>query len=397
MEKKIYIPDIGLEKAEIIEIFVKKNDLVKKNDSLMIVEGSKTSMEIPSPYSGTIKNIFKKIGDKIKTNSLIMVCKLSNDKKFDINEKKIKKIDNYYLNKKQFIINASPMIRKLARIKNINLNDVNGTGLKGRILKEDLNIYIKKNINNINIDKKIKEIICFKKSKKFKKENTKEILFSSIQKISSQRLHKNYLMVPHVTQFDEVDITDLEKFRKKYNKSISSKKLTLLPFIIKAVSKSLEKYEKFNSSWLNNNKIIIKKYINIGIAVATKNGLVVPVIKDANKKNIKNIFDEIIKIVKLSKKSKLKINQLQGGTFTISNLGGIGGKFFTPIINCPEVAILGVSKSFIKPVWKKDNWIPRVILPLSLSFDHRIIDGIDASIFITYINKILSDIRYIIM
>ncbi|QCO71152.1 dihydrolipoamide acetyltransferase [Buchnera aphidicola (Macrosiphum euphorbiae)] len=396
------MPDIGLDKVEVIEILVNINEKVKLEQGLITVEGDKTSMEIPSPISGVVKNIYIKIGEKITTNSLIMMFKVDR-----INSLIKKKKENYLkedidLNfkkklKKDILFHATPVIRRLARNLNINLSNITPTGPKNRILKEDVESYQNHLKQNILEEKNTINFNDYNKSK------TEELELSSIQKIIGENLHRNWTNIPHVTQFDEVNITVLERFRQKYNNEKKSQNkisnnITILVFIIKVVAYALEKFPIFNSSFtLNNKKIILKKYINIGFAVDVNNDLFVPVLKDVNKKNIEQLSSELKLLSEKTRKRKLNTSDMTEGCFTISNLGGIGGSWFSPIINAPEVAILGVSKSQIKPLWNGKEFIPSLMLPLSLSYDHRIINGAYAARFITFIGKLLSDIHLLIM
>jgi len=402
---EVKMPDIGLDKVEVIEILVDINEKVKLEQGLITVEGDKASMEIPSPISGVVKNIYIKIGEKITTNSLLMMFEV--DRIDSLSKKKENYLENYLekdinINfkkkiKTDILFHATPVIRRLARNLNINLSSVIPTGPKNRILKEDIELYqnhLKENIleenNTININN-------------YNKFNTEELELSSIQKITGENLHRNWTTIPHVTQFDEVDITVLEKFRQKYNneKKIHNKisnNITILVFIIKVVAHALEKFPIFNSSFiLNNKKIILKKYINIGFAVDVNNDLFVPVLKDVNKKNIEQLSFELQLLSEKTRKRKLNTSDMTEGCFTVSNLGGIGGSWFSPIINAPEIAILGVSKSQIKPLWNGKEFVPSLMLPLSLSYDHRVINGAYAARFITFIGKLLSDIRLLIM
>ncbi|WP_244278918.1 2-oxo acid dehydrogenase subunit E2 [Buchnera aphidicola] len=402
MDIEVKMPDIGLDKVEVIEILVNINEKVKLEQGLITVEGDKTSMEIPSPISGVVKNIYIKIGEKITTNSLIMMFKVDR-----INSLIKKKKENYLkedidLNfkkklKKDILFHATPVIRRLARNLNINLSNITPTGPKNRILKEDVESYQNHLKQNILEEKNTINFNDYNKSK------TEELELSSIQKIIGENLHRNWTNIPHVTQFDEVNITVLERFRQKYNNEKKSQNkisnnITILVFIIKVVAYALEKFPIFNSSFtLNNKKIILKKYINIGFAVDVNNDLFVPVLKDVNKKNIEQLSSELKLLSEKTRKRKLNTSDMTEGCFTISNLGGIGGSWFSPIINAPEVAILGVSKSQIKPLWNGKEFIPSLMLPLSLSYDHRIINGAYAARFITFIGKLLSDIHLLIM
>ncbi|CAL4320140.1 Dihydrolipoyllysine-residue acetyltransferase component of pyruvate dehydrogenase complex [Buchnera aphidicola (Sipha maydis)] len=410
MNVVIKVPDIGIEEAEVIEVLVKINDEVNVDQGLIIVEGQKASIEVPSLYHGIIKSIDVKIGDIVKIDSPIVTLKIFEKKnqKEDINNfiaknKDVKSIhsvnndSNIYNEKKEkknfYSTYSSPSIKRLCRKLNISILDIKGSGRKNRILKKDVQEYFShlKKINLQNDD--LKNID--KKGKTHSLSSREEIIYlSKIQQFSGSRLSENWKNIPHVTQFDKIDITSLENFRKKVNKNLNKKniRLTLLPFIIKAISINLIKYKKFNS-YLHKKKdrIILKKEINIGIAVNTENGIIVPVLKNVNQKTILEISSELISLSKKAQKNTLLIHEMKDSSFTISNLGGFGGMEFTPIINFPEVAILGVSRAKIEPLWKKNKFIPRLLLPISLSYDHRVIDGVDGALFIKNFNKNLKN------
>ncbi|BAP58509.1 2-oxo acid dehydrogenase subunit E2 [Candidatus Tachikawaea gelatinosa] len=402
----IVLPNISNESVEVIDIFVKKGEIIKKEQSIISVEGNKASIEIPSPFEGVVNKILINVGEKITEGTEILILEeviksivdkviLSKELKKDINIKK-----NKY-------VHATPLIRRIARKFCINLEKVKATGRKNRILKEDIQKHIaniadlSKTKDNFHLNDKIISHHTEKSINYNFQEfgEVEELKLTSVQKISGMRLSNNWKNIPHVTQYDEVDITDLENFRKKQNLELKLQtKVTLLSFIIKALSKTLKKFPKFNSSLsIDKNKIILKKYYNIGIAVETKKGLIVPVIKDVLYKGIVDLSSEILQIILKARECKLKTSEMNGGCFTISSLGNLGGTAFSPIINAPEVGILGISRASIKPLWDGKEFIPRLILPLSLSFDHRVIDGADGVRFIKYINKMLSDIRYLIM
>ncbi|QCI20732.1 dihydrolipoamide acetyltransferase [Buchnera aphidicola (Brachycaudus cardui)] len=399
------MPDIGVDEVEIIEILVNVDEKIQIEQGLITVEGEKTSMEIPSPISGVVKKIYIKIGDKIKTSSIIMMCNVDGhqnnieqkSKNLLKKESKQLKKDSFFQSEQNIPIHATPVVRRLARILNIKLGNVIGTGPKNRILKQDIELYK----NNLKVNTLLKNnAIHANDTKTFQ---TEKIELSSLQKSVGNNLHQNWINIPHVTQFDEVDITILEKFRQKYNdekkndKSVNSR-ITILIFIIKVVAYALEKFPIFNSSLTaNNTQIILKKYINIGVAIDVNNELFVPVLKNVNKKNVQQLSDELIYILERARQKKLNTSDMTKGSFTISNLGGIGGSWFSPIINAPEVAILGISKAKIKPLWNGKEFLPALILPLSLSYDHRVINGAEAARFITLISKLLSDIHFLIM
>lgn len=402
----IKVPDIGIDKVEVIEILVKKNDSIVKEQSLIVVEGEKASMEIPSPFSGIIKDIKVNVTDFVKTGSVIVVLDIENHQE-KLSTIKLNSSSNEIIKNQEDIpyisVYASPIIRRLARSLNINLNKVIGTGRKNRIIKKDLDNYLSQinhpiySTNSIQND--IKKNVEQYNFKDFGE--VKEVQLKKIKQISGNAVFKNWTTIPHVTQFDEVDITDLEIFRKQYNteqKNITNDKLTILSFIIKVVATALKKFPYFNSSIsLDNKTIFLKKYINIGFVVHTNNGLLVPVIKNVNNKSLLEISHEILQKSQASREGKLNILDLKGGSFTISSLGNIGGTFFSPIIYSSEAAILGVSKAIYKPIWNGQEFIPRLILPLSLSYNHRIIDGVDGVQFISLINKLLSNINFLLI
>lgn len=425
MTIEIKTPNIGEDELEVTEVMVKIGDYISINQSLIVIEGDKTSMEVPSPCSGIITHIYIKVGDKIHTGSLILLLNTkdrTNVTSFNIQQKNTPKINNLNNNNKKTsnnkknqkstnfldknIPHATPLIRHMARELGIDLSKIKGSGRKGRILKEDIQNYTNKKSNHhqhstisSNQYEKFLPISPYPKIDFSKFGNITTVKLSKIKKTSGIKLHKNWITLPHVTQFDEADITDLEIFRKQQNIEIEKQKMnykiTPLIFVMKAVAKALEILPHFNSSLSQDGEtLIIKKYINIGIAVNTDKGLLVPVIQDVNKKNITILSQELKEISKKARSdNQLTSNDTQGGSFTISSLGNIGGRNFTPIINAPEVAILGISKAYMKPIWTGKEFTPRLILPLSLSYDHRVIDGADGAKFITLINKIISDIR----
>ncbi|URJ30702.1 dihydrolipoyllysine-residue acetyltransferase [Candidatus Blochmannia vicinus (nom. nud.)] len=427
---EVNVPNIGDDELEVTEVMVKIGDKININQPLIIIEGDKSSMEIPAPCSGIVTIIHIHVGDKVHTGSLILLLDIQNstnvssfnDQKnivssrfSETNDTKKRVICSNTTNRSIYsklditTVHATPLVRHIARICGIDLSKVKGSGRKGRILKEDIQDYMNNiSMHHINCmssmqSNQLVSIQSWPKIDFSKFGNTTTVTLSKIQKISATNLQRNWIMLPHVTQFDEVDITDLENFRKQQNLEIEKKKInckiTLLVFVLKAVSKALEELPQFNSSLSQDSQtLILKKYINIGIAVDTSKGLLVPVLRDVNKKGIILLSQELTELSKRARSGNQLIpSDMQGGSFTISNLGGIGGTAFTPIINAPEVAILGMSKSFTKPIWTGKKFVPRLILPLSLSYDHRVINGADGARFITLINRIISDMRLLFM
>ncbi|HHJ3198722.1 TPA: pyruvate dehydrogenase complex dihydrolipoyllysine-residue acetyltransferase [Vibrio parahaemolyticus] len=421
--KEVNVPDIGGDEVEVTEIMVAVGDTVEEEQSLITVEGDKASMEVPAPFAGTVKEIKIAAGDKVSTGSLIMVFEVAGaaiapaaapaqaaapaaapapKAEAPAATGDFKENDEY--------AHASPVVRRLAREFGVNLSKVKGSGRKSRILKEDVQNYVKEALKRLESgaaasgkgDGAALGLLPWPKVDFSKFGETEVQPLSRIKKISGANLHRNWVMIPHVTQWDNADITALEAFRKEQNaieaKKDTGMKITPLVFIMKAAAKALEAFPAFNSSLSEDGEsLILKKYVNIGIAVDTPNGLVVPVFKDVNKKGIYELSEELMAVSKKARAGKLTAADMQGGCFTISSLGGIGGTAFTPIVNAPEVGILGVSKSEMKPVWNGKEFEPRLQLPLSLSYDHRVIDGAEGARFITYLNSCLSDIRRLVL
>ncbi|TCV99176.1 pyruvate dehydrogenase complex dihydrolipoyllysine-residue acetyltransferase [Biostraticola tofi] len=429
--KEVNVPDIGGDEVEVTEVMVKVGDKIDAEQSLITVEGDKASMEVPAPFAGTVKEIKISTGDKVSTGSLIMVFEVegaapaaaapAKDEKTEssaavapapassANKNAAAATGKTEFAENDAYVHATPVIRRLAREFGVNLAKVKGTGRKGRILREDIQAYVKDAVKRAEAAPagaatggSLPGLLPWPKVDFSKFGQTEEVELGRIQKISGANLHRNWVMIPHVTQWDDADITEVEAFRKQQNVEAEKKKLdvkiTPLVFIMKAVAKALEELPRFNSSLSEDGqKLTLKKYINIGVAVDTPNGLVVPVFRDVNKKGIFELSRELAEISKKARVGKLTSSDMQGGCFTISSLGGIGGTAFTPIVNAPEVAILGVSKSAMKPVWNGKEFTPRLMLPLSLSYDHRVIDGADGARFITFINNVMSDIRRLVM
>ena len=440
---EVKVPDIGdFKEVEVIELLVKVGDTVKVDQSLITVESDKASMEIPSSHAGIVKELKVKIGDKVAEGSLVLIVDSDAAASAPAPAVAAAAVSAPVAapaavaspapvapaapvasapalavaavalpSGASGLPHGSPSVRKFARELGVDLTRVNGSGPKGRITHEDVQAYVKgvisgatgsasssssaKGGSGVGLD------LLPWPSLDFSKFGTTELLpLSRIKKISGPNLHRNWVMIPHVTQFDEADITDLEEFRKTSNAAMakSGVKLTMLAFVIKASVAALKKFPAFNASLdANGENLILKQYYHVGFAADTPNGLVVPVIKDADKKGIGQIAQEMGELSAQAREGKLKPADMQGASFTISSLGGIGGTAFTPIINAPEVAILGLSKSDIKPVWDGKQFQPRLLLPLSLSYDHRVIDGAMAARFTVYLAEVLSDMRKILL
>ena len=410
MLKKIVLPDLGegIDSADVSEILIKPGDTVSVDDIILVLESDKASMEIPSENSGIVKEVFVVMGDEVKTGESLLSIEIASDDKDKLDtqkteetpepeetpEESVKPVEVKQETKpstdKTF---ASPGVRRLSRELEIDLSSVRATGAKGRITKDDLHGYIKqKMVQGGPVTATSFPKIDF--SQWGVVENTP---LTKIQKITGERLQQAWQTIPHVTQFDEADISILNSKRIELKKEGLKKniKVTFLPFIIKAVVKALKEFPRFNSSLdhLGEN-LVQKNYFNIGIAVDTPTGLVVPVIKDADNKSVLGLSEELMDISDRARTKKLKPEELKGGSFTISSLGGIGGTNFTPIINPPEVAIMGVSKSSWKPLYdhKNKEIIPTFVMPYSLSYDHRVIDGALGASFTTFFSRSLLDV-----
>ncbi|MBU9978402.1 pyruvate dehydrogenase complex dihydrolipoyllysine-residue acetyltransferase [Proteus mirabilis] len=424
--KDVNVPDIGGDEVEVTEVMVKVGDTIAEEQSLITVEGDKASMEVPAPFAGVVKEIKIAVGDKVKTGSLIMTFEVAgaapvaqapaapaaSTSTAPAPSAPAKAPASAPAAKEEFVeneayVHATPVIRRLAREFGVNLAKVKGTGRKGRILREDVQSYVKELIKRAesapaNAGGGLPGMLPWPKVDFSKFGEIEEVELGRIQKISGANLSRNWVVIPHVNLFDEADITEVEEFRKQQNKEAEKKKLdvkiTPLVFVMKAAAKALADMPRFNSSISEDGqKLILKKYINIGIAVDTPNGLVVPVFKDVNKKGILELSYELAEVSKKARAGKLTASDMQGGCFTISSLGGIGTTGFAPIVNAPEVAIMGLSRSSMKPVWNGKEFVPRLMLPMSLSFDHRVIDGADGARFITLINQYMSDLRRLVM
>jgi len=442
--EEIKVPDIGdFKNVAIIELLVNVGDSIAVDQSLLTLESDKATMEIPSSKAGVVKELKVKLGDKISEGSLILLLDVAETvtatapvliapapapaaptqrPEATLTPSSIEAVEPSELLpipiptqsadpltdeiafKRAY---ATPSVRRFARTLGVDLGKVTGSGRNGRILEEDVQAFVKKVLTEgvpaaasaapVSTGSGIPEIPAVDFSK-FGEIETRPL--SRIKKLSGTSLHRSWLNVPHVTQFDDADITDLEQFRKDLTEEGKKHnvKVTMLTFLLKACAAALKQYPDFNAS-LDPSKenLILKKYFHIGVAVDTPDGLVVPVIRDVNQKGLFDLAAELGEISKKARDKKLSAADMQGASFTISSLGGIGGTAFTPIVNAPEVAILGVSKSSMKPVYQDGQFVPRLILPLSLSYDHRVIDGAAAARFTTYLGFILSDVRRLLL
>ena len=438
MTEKFFLPDTGSNSpVEVIEIHVRPDQIINEGESLLTLESDKASIDVPAPKKSIVNEILVKVGDKIKTGDAIFVLtpaenetlgatkkeeietqtppsaientsaeklnKNSSDSNFSdtsktVSEKISAPTESTPLTNNENTIFAGPGIRRLARLLGVDLNKIQGTGSRGRITAEDIQNFVKQILQSpaetSGFLPRMPEIDFSLFGEIEKKELTR------IKRITAQNLSRNWLLAPHVTQFDEADITALEKFRKEEGLILKNSgiKLTLLAFVMKAVVKNLKQFPQFNASLdPTGHYLIYKKYYHLGIAVNTDEGLIVPVIRDVDQKTIVELAQELTEISQQARDKKLASSALQGSSFTISSLGGIGGTAFTPIINLPNVAILGLSKSQIKPIYDGNNFQPRLMLPLSLSYDHRVIDGAEAAEFIVSLKHYLENISRLLL
>lgn len=437
--KNLTTPDFGgATDVTIIDILVKPGDSIEKDMPIMTLESDKATMELPASEGGVVKELKVKVGDKVSTGSLLLTIETKDDQKpqpksepeaktetstntkesvsttskpvvAPIDTKSVQKnksqeqvsdqtadLDEAQENED---VHAGPGVRRLAHELGVDLNQIQGSGPKDRILKEDVNQFVKSKLSQVGTNQ---SAVGFDLPKidfsKFGETATEAL--SRIKKLSGKNLQRNWMMIPHVTQFAEADITELEAFRAEQKVAMEkeSVKLTPLVFIMKAVVAALREFPQFNASLeANGEALVLKKYFHIGVAVDTPDGLVVPVVRDVDQKGLVTLAKELSQLSDKARKKQLTPNEMQGGSFSISSLGGIGGTAFTPIINYPEVAILGVSKSTYRPFYQDGQFVPRLMLPLSLSYDHRVIDGAQGARFIMYLSQMLSDIRNLLM
>ena len=434
--QNVAVPDIGdFKEVEVIEVLVKPGDKVAKEQSLVTLESDKATMEIPSPVAGVVKEMKIKSGDKVSQGSPILVLEATEQRAEPrpAPQAEVPKaapapasataatrpsaspapqpVPPAPREEGGAKPHASPSVRKFARELGVDLAQVQGSGPKGRILHSDVQGFVKGALAGGAAGRAAPAVKAGMGGLPFNLPAWPDVDFAKfgpietkplarIQKLSGPYLHRNWISIPHVTQCDDADITDLEAFRKAQTAETEKRgfKLTMLAFMIKACVTALKQFPQFNASLdKSGENIIVKHYYHIGVAVDTPGGLVVPVVRDADRKGVFDLAHELGDISKVARDGKLKPADLQGGTFSISSLGGIGGNYFTPIINAPEVAILGVSRSVIRPVWDGKSFAPRLMLPLALSYDHRVIDGATAARFTSYLVSVLSDIRKLIL
>ena len=423
--KNILVPDIGgATDVEVIEVLVKVGDAIKVDTPLMAIESDKATMEVPSSDVGVVKEVKVKVGDKVSAGSVIVVVDAEGSAATPTptptpTNTAVKAaapvvaptatvapapatttaVQTVVLEGDLDDLHAGPAVRRIAREFGVDLRQVPATGPKSRILKEDIQAFIKNRLagagNTSGMGLPAAPVVDFAK---FGSVSAQPL--SRIQKLTGKNLHRNWLLVPHVTQFGDADITELETYRISQKSTMEKLgiKLTPLVFIMKAVVASLKAFPRFNASLdAAGENLIMKNYFHIGVAVDTPDGLVVPVIRDVDQKGLEDLARELSAVSEKARNKQLTAQDMQGGCFSISSLGGIGGSAFTPIVNCPEVAILGVSKSSQKPVYAEGQFVPRLMLPLSLSYDHRVIDGADGARFITHLANNLADIRNLLL
>jgi len=443
--KEVLVPDIGdFKDVPVIEVLVKAGDSVKAEDSLVTLESDKATMEVPAPFAGVVKELKIKVGDKVSQGMAILTVEAADGAPAPTKPAAnanapaaapavttsapsavpapaaapaaapvtsapaapapaggtaLSSVDEVGFAH----AHASPSVRRFARELGVDLGKVKGSGPKTRVLKEDVQAYVKTTLaqpagvtgTGAGLNVLPMPVVDFAKFGPIEAKPR-----SRIKKISGANLHRNWVSIPHVTQNDEADVTELEAFRKQMSDEQQKQgiRVTMLAFLIKAAVAALKQYPQFNASLsADGENLVFKQYYHIGVAVDTPNGLVVPVIRDSDKKGVLQLAKELGEVSAKAREGKLSPTDMQGGSFSISSLGGIGGSNFTPIINAPEVAILGVARSMMKPVWKDGAFVPRLMLPLSLSYDHRVIDGAEGARFITYLSSILSDIRRVLL
>ena len=414
----IEVPDLGSDdEVEIIEIHIKEKDAIEVDDVLITLESDKAAMDVPAPYAGVIESLLVAVGDKVKPGSqiakILASAPAAEQEAPAAKQETVQPVETTASNKpalQQAVasapvtsrnesskkVYAGPAVRKMARELGIDLGQVKGSGAKSRILKEDVQEFVKRKINapaGQSVSLATMADIDFSQFGE-----VEQVQRSKLHKLISTNMQRNWNSVPHVAQFNEIDVTDLEEFREGLKGEAERRgvKLTFLPFLLKACAKALLEYPQFNVSLHSSGEYVIqKKYVHIGMAVATEAGLLVPVIKNVDQKTIWQLAEEVIELSSKAKDRKLKADDMQGACFTISSLGAIGGTGFIPIVNAPEVAILGVGKTDIKPVYIGGEFLPRKVLPITLAYDHKAVNGVDGGLFATYLGKLLGDVRHL--
>jgi pyruvate dehydrogenase E2 component (dihydrolipoamide acetyltransferase) len=444
---EVFLPDLGdFKDVDVIEVLVKPGDHIAQDESIITLESEKATMEIPSPYDGEVKELKVAVGDKISQGALVMIMDVQEasevaeevapneagatmaepeqptppaaaptpapapaaepaPRAYGEKEPQPRPVIAKPSDAPKGKAHASPAVRRFARELGVELMSVPGSGSKGRITKEDVQNFVKQALSSgggaaapaagTPFNLPAAPEVDFSK---FGETETQPL--GRIKKLSGAHLHRSWLTVPHVTQFDEADITELEAFRKSLKDTAAKQelKLTFMPFLLKAVAAALTEFPQFNSSLApDGESLILKKYVNIGVAVDTPNGLVVPVVRDVDQKGVFQLAADLMELSGKARAGKLAPGDMQGGCISISSLGGIGGTQFTPIVNMPEVAILGISRAEMKPKWNGTEFLPRLMMPFSLSYDHRVIDGAEGVRFTTYLNGLLSDIRKLVL
>lgn len=437
MEQKVLVPEIGdIKNVEVIEVLVQSGDPVNTEQSLITLESDKATMEVPSPFPGVVDRIFVKIGDRVSEGTEILSLKVSEaaetpaetssaaitpetgtdevgvveesqsragprEESRELPEAALPRPVPESRALHRQAAHASPSVRRFARELGVDLTRVPGSGRKGRILHDDVKQFVKTTLQKPpsgfpELDRfSVEAEVDFSRFGEIESQS-----LSRIRKLSAAHLHRCWLSIPHVTQHGDADITDLEAFRKSLKSELDAKeiRLTLLPFLMKAAVAALRRFPSFNASLgPGGEALILKKYYHIGVAVDTPEGLVVPVVRNVDRKGLAELALELAELSEKARNKKLKPDEMQGGSFSISSLGGIGGSAFTPIINHPEVAILGVSRAGIRPVFRDSELIPRLFVPLSLSYDHRVIDGAEAARFVVFLSEVLGDLRRLLI
>lgn len=413
--KEIIVPDVGGGEVDVIELLVAVGDTVSIDEGLVTLESDKASMDVPSTVDGVVKELCVKEGDRIGEGTVVAkieasagdinvevkpepktpakqesIAATNTESQSTVSKPEASQATTSPSNTNNFkdSVYAGPAVRRIAREFGIDLTQIRGTGEKDRITKADVQNYVRNNLgsgSSSGFAMPAAPVIDFSK---FGEVETQAL--SKINKLTGEFLHRNWITIPHVTQFNDADITEMEAFRQQ--QKAKGVKLTPIVFVMKAVVAALKQFPRFNASLDSaGNNLILKKYFNIGVAVDTPNGLVVPVIRDVDNKGLAELAEELGAISKKAREKGLSPTDMQGGCFTISSLGGIGGTAFTPIVNAPEVAILGLSRSIMKPTWNGKEFVPRLMLPMSLSYDHRVIDGADGARFVTFLADAMQD------